>query len=297
MRALSVTNGVVRVDRSNLGVRIDEKCRESSFELESLQGFVLYRPGVSARIRGGKIKIESRSRRVLTIPGRLSSDLQAIVNPSYPRCRLFVSLSSQNPRLSVVSPSLVSLRSLPRALARGHPLTPRASRFLNPHRFRPCPLEFESTLQNRGVTKRSYVSLLPRRATKGVRVLVPSLSNTRANRSTQERASREMERIFRATCHRNMFLVAFLRYLLPFAPSATCLPLPRSLSRNDFLQKLEREGNRKQQLLDRLRILDLIQFISLCVFRFGMCTGRAGNSQYSRAGGDSTSRNKKQNLV
>lgn len=206
--------------------------------------------------------------------------MQAIVNPSYPRCRLFVSLSSQNPRLSVVSPSLVSLRSLPRALARGHPLTPRASRFLNPHRFRPCPLEFESTLQNRGVTKRSYVSLLPRRATKGgsSRSRSFSIRHPGANRSTQERASREMERIFRATCHRNMFLVAFLRYLLPSAPSATCLPLPRSLSRNDFLQKLEREGNRKQQLLDRLRVLDSIQFISLRVFPFGVCTGRAGNS-------------------
>lgn len=84
-----------------------------------------------------KIKIEPRPLRVLTIPGRLSSDLQPIVIPAFP----------------VTLPFSASLLSL------FLPPTPAHSLFfLNPRRFRPCRVEFESTAQNRGVTKASYVS-------------------------------------------------------------------------------------------------------------------------------------------
>lgn len=90
-----------------------------------------------------KIKIELR---VLTIPGRLSSDLQSIVIPIFPLCSAILY------RHLLLSPSL--------ARARTHPRSPSLSLifFLNPRRFRPCRVEFESTAQNRGVTKASYVS-------------------------------------------------------------------------------------------------------------------------------------------
>ena len=144
------------------------------------------------------MKIESRPRRVLTIPGRLSSDLQAIVNPSaappvpFPRP---LCLS----RPVAARPPFVPLRSLPR---------PPPPRFLNPHRFRRCRLEFESTPQNRGVTKRSYVSPLPRRGCKGFAFPIPPRRTSQpADRSRREHApAARIQRIFHATSRDKMFL-------------------------------------------------------------------------------------------
>lgn len=104
--------------------------------------------------------MESRSRRVLTILGRLSSDLQPIVDPAPPSI-LSLSLSHfhrpsipNSPRVSTLPP-LVPLRSLPR------PPPPPTSRFLNPHRFRPrYPLEFEST-QAKSWSHQTFICLLP----------------------------------------------------------------------------------------------------------------------------------------
>lgn len=55
--------------------------RVTVYELESSPLLSLYRLCVSIPDTRQEIKIESRSRRVLTILGRLSSDLQPIVNP------------------------------------------------------------------------------------------------------------------------------------------------------------------------------------------------------------------------
>lgn len=122
-----------------------------------------------------KIKIEPRALRVLTIPGRLSSDLQSIVIPVFPFC------------------SAILRRHSP--LHPVHPRSPFVPFFLNPRRFRPCRVEFESTSQNRGVTRVSYVSLR-HAAVERVRALSQPRNESRP---AQERATRADERFFRPT--------------------------------------------------------------------------------------------------
>lgn len=123
------------------------KCRQSSPELKTAT-LVDFCP-LSLRSPAHpcdatyKIKIELR---VLTIPGRLSSDLHSIVIPVFPFCSAIL----------CYPPSL--FLSLFLFLALVHPRHLSLSLFLNPRRFRPCRVEFESTAQNRGVTKASYVS-------------------------------------------------------------------------------------------------------------------------------------------
>lgn len=128
-----------------------DKCRQSSPELKTAT-LVDFCP-LSLRSPAHpcdatyKIKIELR---VLTIPGRLSSDLHSIVIPVFPFCSAIL----------CYPPSLSSFLffSFSHSSTPAPPLSLSYSLFLNPRRFRPCRVEFESTVQNRGVTKASYVS-------------------------------------------------------------------------------------------------------------------------------------------
>lgn len=79
------------------------------------------------------------------------------------RCRLFVCLSLRICFSLCRPPSLVSPWVLPPATLVATP----ADAFFKSVPISPVPLEFESTPQNRRVTKRSYVSPLPCHATKG----------------------------------------------------------------------------------------------------------------------------------
>ena len=175
-----------------------------------------YRLGVSARYAA-----ENQNR--VTIASRFNDSpvvypvtCRLLLTPPIPLSTLCLSLPPESPALCRFTlPRFSSVASSSAATT-----TPRASRFLNPHRFRPCPLEFESTLQNRGVTKRSYVSLLPRRATKGFAFafLLYRVSTTRANRSTGKNAraarwSEFSEPLPTATCSSSLCCVTFLPLL------------------------------------------------------------------------------------
>lgn len=152
-------------------------------------------PRPSLRDATYKIKIEPRPLRVLTIPGRLSSDLQPIVIPAFPVALPF----SNRPLFPPILFSL--LHSLTLSLSPSSP--PPLSLFflfLNPHRFRPCRVEFESTAQNRGVTKASYVS----RRHAAMEGCAPFLNPGNESRPAQERATRAEKRFFRPTSRGKM---------------------------------------------------------------------------------------------
>lgn len=210
-------------------------------ELESSLPLSLYRLCVSILdTQRQEIKIESRSRRVLTILGRLSSDLQPIVNlPPF----LSLSLPAANSRRVSTLPSFLSVASSSTDARPSATTNPPTSRFLNPRRFR--PLEFESTAGK--IVESPSVHMLAcchAYNNEGVRVLDPSPSRPNQERG---RARREIERIFRATSHAKMFR----------SRPAPSPPPPPSLlpGEGTDLSEKSRRKIRKGRLFDRSRNL------------------------------------------